>query len=107
MAGWNPDLSGILPGSTQNADPSSAARVAGSAGIALGTGTGQHGVIPMVSNIGSGIKGAIKEFYDWVNHPFATPMSPQSVFILVGVVLLSIIAWNFVTYHIRIAAEAI
>jgi len=107
MSGWNPDLSGLLPGSTQNADPTSAAGVAGSAGIAIGSGTGQHGVIPLASNIGTGIKGAIQEFWDWVNEPFTQPMAPGSVFILVGVILVAIIAWNFIIYHVRIAAEAI
>jgi hypothetical protein len=34
-------------------------------------------------------------------------MSPQSVFMLVGVVLVAIVLWNLILYHIRIAAEAI
>lgn len=108
MSGTYSDaLGGILPGTTGNLDPSSAAKPAGSAGIALGTGTGMHGVIPMVSNIGGGITNAITEFDDWLKTPFKTPMSIGSVALLVGVILVSILIWNMVIYHVRIAAEAI
>lgn len=108
MSGTYSDaLGGILPGTTGNLDPSSAARPAGSAGIALGTGTGMHGVIPMVSNIGGGIANVITEFDDWLKKPFKTPMSPASVVILVGTILVAIWIWNMVFYHVRIAAEAI
>jgi hypothetical protein len=108
MAGTDSDwLGGILPGTTANLDPSSTANPAGSAGLALGTGTGRFGAIPMVSNLGGGIATAITEFDDWLSTPFKTPMSPGGVALLVGVILASILVWNLVLYHVRIAAEAI
>jgi hypothetical protein len=45
--------------------------------------------------------------WQWLNTPFSTPLSPASVAVLVGVILVSVIVWNLVLYHIRIAAEAI
>lgn len=98
---------GTIPGTTSNLDPGSTNKPAGSAGVALGTGTGQHGVIPIVSNLGGGIATAISEFDDWLKTPFKTPMSPSSVAILIGVILAAIMFWNLVLYHVRIAAEAI
>lgn len=107
MGGYSDALGGILPGTTGNLDPGSAAMPAGSAGLAVGTGTGKFGVIPMASNLGGGVVNAITEFDDWLTTPFKTPMSPWSVALLVGVVLVSILAWNLIIYHVRIAAEAI
>jgi hypothetical protein len=107
MGGYSDALGGILPGTTGEVDPSSTLKPAGSAGIALGSGTGQHGVIPLVSDIGGGVETAISEFWDWLNTPFKTPMSPAGVAILVGTILIAILAWNFILYHVRIAAEAI
>jgi hypothetical protein len=108
MAGSVSDyFGGVIPGTTGNLDPTSARNPAGSAGVALGTGTGSHGVIPIVSNLGGGVTSAITDFLDWLNTPFKTPMSPGSVGILVGVIIVAILVWNFVLYHVRIAAEAI
>lgn len=108
MAWDGSEIWGIMPGTTGNLDPSSAALPAGTAGVALGSGTGQHGTIPIQSsNLGAGVTSAIQEFWDWINEPFTTDMSPASVMILVGVVLVSIVAWNFILYHVRIAAETI
>lgn len=108
MAGGASDYwGGTIPGTTGNLDPTSAAKPAGSAGAALGTGTGQHGVIPLVSNLGGGVTSAIQDFLDWLNTPFKTPMSPASVGLLVGVIIIAILGWNFILYHVRIAAEAI
>lgn len=101
-----PDL-GVLPGTTGQVDPSSAYPIAGSTGIAVGTGTSQHGVAPMLGNGNGGVAGAIEDLWNWLQTPFTTSMSPTSVFLLVGIVVVSIIAWNFILYHIRIAAEAI
>ena len=107
MAGWNPDLSCLLPGTTQNLDPTSTKNPAGSAGLALGTGTGTHGVIPIASDLGGGVKAVIQDFYDWINSPFTEPMTPGSVFVLIGVILVGILLWNMILFHVRIAAEAI
>jgi len=107
MAGYDPAIFGALPGTTVNADPSSTANIAGSAGLALGTGTGSHGVIPIASNLGGGMGAAISEFKDWLDTPFKTPLSPWGVTILVGTVLVAILAWNFIIYHVRVAAETL
>jgi hypothetical protein len=99
---------GTVPGTTQNADPWQSGG-AGDVGIALGTGTGQHGIEPTAGTIGSGIGmgGAIASVKDWLNTPFKTPLDPTSIFLIVGVILFAVIAWNLVLFHIRIAAEAI
>lgn len=96
---------GIVPGTTGQADQAMPG-VAGSTGVALGTGTGQHGQVPVAGG-GSGMAGAVQRVFDWINAPFIGNASPADVFLLVGVVLVAIIAWNLVLYHIRIAAEAV
>jgi len=96
-----------MPGSTTNLDPSSTRWPAGTAGVALGTGTGQHGTVPVASNLGGGVSDAIDEFWNWLSEPFTGQLSPSGLFVLVGVVLISIIAWNFILFHVRIAAESI
>jgi hypothetical protein len=101
-----PDL-GVMPGTTGQVDPSSAYPFAGTTGIALGTGTQQHGMAPMLTLGEGGIAGSIESLWQWLNAPFTTAMSPTGVFLLVGIVTVSIIAWNFILYHIRIAAETI
>src|SRR5215469_7578969 len=95
---------GILPGTTGNVDPSSAAPIAGATGIVMGTGTAQHGVTPATQG-GNGMMGAVTYVWDWLNTPFRSPMAPTDIWLLVGVVLVSIILWNLILYHIRIASE--
>jgi hypothetical protein len=97
---------GVIPGTTQQADPN-AAGVAGSAGQALGTGTGQHGVVPLTEAGGGMFSDGIAAVWTWINKPFTTPLDPMDVFLLVGIVLVAIISWNLILYHIRIAAETI
>lgn len=104
----DPDLAaslGVLPGTTGNVDPSSQAFSAGTFGQALGTGTGQQGISP--TGLGGTMKGTLQAMWDWLNKPFTTPMSPVEISLLVGVVIVSILLWNLVLYHIRIAAESI
>ncbi len=109
---WNPTdalgaavdwSAGTIPGTTSNADPG-AAGVAGSAGLTLGTGTGQQGIVPVA---GAGGMGAVQEVWSLINHPFTTPLSAADVFLLVGVILVAVVAWNLILFHIRIAAETI
>jgi hypothetical protein len=96
-------FAGTIPGTTGNVDPN-AQGIAGSSGIAYGTGTGQNGqVLAKGQTMGSGVTG----IYEWLNAPFSTPLDPISVVLLVGIVLVAIIGWNFVLYHVRIAAESI
>jgi hypothetical protein len=95
---------GILPGTTSQVDPSSAWPIAGDTGVSIGTGTGQHGTSP---GGGISISGAFETIWQWLNKPFTTNMSPVSIMLLVGVVLISILLWNLILYHIRIAAESI
>jgi hypothetical protein len=95
---------GTIPGTTSNADPN-AIGVAGSAGLAVGTGTGQHGTVLLD---GGGMVGSsVQHVWDWLNKPFNEPLSPYDIAIIVGVILISVIAWNLVLFHIRIAAETI
>ena len=97
---------GIMPGTTSNVDPSSAAPVAGATGLTLGTGTGQHGVVPQ-ANGGGGMLDAFQDVWEWINRPFKYPMAPLDVFLLVGTVLVALILWNLILYHIRIASESL
>jgi len=104
---YSADLGGILPGTTTQADPASLG-VAGSTGAALGTGTGQHGIQPAHTSIGGGGMGdALNEVWSFLNTPFASPMDATSLFLIVGTILIAIVVWNLVLYHIRIAAETI
>jgi hypothetical protein len=58
-------------------------------------------------NGGAGVTGAVDSLWQWLNKPFTQAMSPVDIWLLVGIVLLSVIAWNFILYHVRIAAEAV
>jgi hypothetical protein len=104
-------LQGLLPGTTGNLDPSSAFPGAGDFGVALGSGTGQHGVQPVVTGgdgMGNGgMSDAVSDVWEWLNTPFRQPMSPMGIFALIGTTLVAIIAWNMILYHIRIAGEAL
>jgi hypothetical protein len=97
---------GIVPGTTGNVDPLSAYPIAGGFGTAIGTGTGQHGFSPNTAGGGT-VPDAITGVWSWINKPFRSPMAPTDIVVLVGVVLIAVIMWNFILYHIRIAAEAI
>jgi hypothetical protein len=103
----NPTLLGVLPGTTNNLDPSSAYPFAGSTGIAQGTGTSQHGIAPLLSGTGGTVTDAINSVWQWLNAPFNSQMSIVTVFGYVGAIIVAIIAWNLLLYHVRIAAETI
>lgn len=98
---------GVLPGTTNNVDPSSAFPIAGDAGIASGTGAGRFGINPLVQGAGGAASHAVTTVWGWLNQPFTHPLAPVNLFLLVGIVLIAAIVWNLVLYHIRIAAEAI
>jgi hypothetical protein len=112
---WNPEdavmpdvdwSAGIIPGTTGNADPN-APGVAGTAGLAAGTGTGRLGIVPLEGTGGGMLGDGITSTMNWLNAPFTEPMSPTGLFLIVGVILVAIIAWNLILYHVRIAAETI
>ena len=103
----DPSLFGVMPGTTSNLDPSSAYPFAGSTGIAQGTGTSQHGIAPLLSGTGGTVGDAINSVWAWLNEPFNSRMSIVTVFGYVGAVIVAIIAWNLLLYHVRIAAETI
>jgi hypothetical protein len=103
----DPSLYGLLPGETMNADPSSAYPIAGSTGIAAGTGTSQHGIAPLLSGNGGTVSDAINGLWEWLNTPFQSRLSPVTVFAYVGAIAIAIILWNLILYHVRIAAETI
>jgi hypothetical protein len=97
-------VSGPLPGTTFAVDETSALNTAGTSGIAQGTGTGQHGQTLVT---GGSMGSAFQSIWDWLNEPFKTPLAPLSIFALIGTVLIAIILWNLILYHIRIASEAL
>jgi hypothetical protein len=103
----DPSLLGVLPGTTINADPYSAYPIAGSTGVAAGTGTSQHGIAPLLSGTGGTVSDAINSVWEWLNAPFNSQMSIVTVFGYVGAIIVAIIAWNLLLYHVRIAAETI
>lgn len=90
---------GIVPGTTQNLDPS----LSPGSGIASGSGTGQAGVSTMGDTDREGING----IWDWLHEPFRTPLDTIDIVLLVGIVVLAIWLWGLVLYHVRIAAETI
>ena len=98
---------GTIPGTTGAADPSSAWPIAGDAGMASGTGAGQFGIAPIVKGAAGTIGGAVTSIWDWISRPFTSSMSPLVLFQMVGIIIIAVIVWNLVLYHIRIAAEAI
>src|ERR1700727_3713541 len=102
----DPSLLGVMSGTTSQVDPSSAWPIAGTTGIAAGTGTAQHGITPLLGNGGS-MSGAVNGVWQWLNKPFQTPFSPVTTFAAVGAVLVAILLWNMILYHVRIAAESI
>lgn len=103
----DPSLFGIAEGTTINLDPTSAYPHAGSTGVAAGTGTSQHGIAPLLNGSGGTVTNAINSVWDWLNTPFNSKLSPVTVFAYVGVILVAIILWNLILYHVRIAAETI
>lgn len=94
---------GILPGTTTNADPD-AAGVAGTSGSGLGTGTGKYGYQTVA---GAGVTNPFINAWQFINEPITTPLSAMDVFVLIGTVLVSILLWNLILFHIRVAAESI
>jgi hypothetical protein len=102
----DPSLFGVAPGTTGNLDPSSAYPFAGSTGVAAGTGTSQHGIAPLLG-AGGTVGAAINGVWQWLNTPFNSKLSPVTVFAYVGVIIVAIILWNLILYHVRIAAETI
>lgn len=107
MASFYDPLAGLVPGTTGQVDPG-AVGAAGDAGYASGTGTGQHGITPHIAG-GSGgmISSTFLTFWSWLKRPITTPLSPVGIFTAIGVFLLSVLAWNMILYHVRIAAEEI
>lgn len=102
----NPASLGVLPGTTQQVDPSSAWPIAGSAGAALGTGTGQFGIVPQAG--GSLMGGSFWEnFWNWLNAPLTQTISAYHIFLLIGAILIGWFLWGMIFYHIRIAAESV
>jgi hypothetical protein len=102
----DPSLLGVMEGTTNAVDQYSAFPIAGSTGVAMGTGTSQHGVTPLLGN-GGGMSGAVNGVWSWLNKPFSTPFSPVTTFAAVGAVIVAILLWNMILYHVRIAAESI
>jgi hypothetical protein len=96
-------LLGTLPGTTGNVDPSSAWPIAGDTGVASGSGAGRYGFEGNFSGVG----GAFSSIWNWLNAPFRSPMAITDVALLVGAVMVAILVWNLILYHLRIAAESL
>lgn len=75
-------------------------------GAAQGTGSGKHGIAPIFGGGGT-MTDAVNSVWDWLNTPFSQPMSPVGIALIVGAVLVAVILWNMVLYHLRIAAETL
>jgi hypothetical protein len=88
-------------------DPSLAALGFDQTGQSSGTGTGQQGHAPLLAGSGGTVTDAVNSVWDWLNTPFTAPMSPVGIAMIVGAIFVAIILWNFVLYHVRIAAETI
>ena len=52
----------------------------------------------MLSNVIDDIRG-------FVEQPFKEPLNLTHLFLIVGVVLVMVVMWNLILFHIRIAAE--
>lgn len=50
---------------------------------------------------------AVQSLLGWLKAPFATPLNPVDIFLVVGVIMVAIILWNMILFHIRIAAESV
>lgn len=103
----DPYSMGTVPGTTSAVDETSSFPIAGTTGIAMGTATGQHGVTPLLGSGDATLTDAVNDVWEWLNTPFTTPMNPVSIFALVGSIIVAIMLWNLILYHIRIAAETI
>jgi hypothetical protein len=87
-------------------DPTLAALGFDETGVSAGTGAGIQGHSPLLGSGGSMTNG-INAVWDWLNKPFTTPMSPVGIAMIVGAIIVAMILWNMVLYHIRIAAETL
>ena len=81
------------------------APTADNSGLALGTGTGPHGVI--AQSQGNTAVSAIDSVLNWLKAPLTEQWSPQEIFLIVGIIIASFIGWNMILYHIRLAAETL
>jgi hypothetical protein len=88
-------------------DPTLAALGFGDSGQTAGTGAGVQGHSPTLVGTGGAMTNGINAVWDWLNQPFSRPMSPIGITLIVGAVLIAVIVWNLVLYHIRIAAETL
>jgi hypothetical protein len=88
-------------------DPSLAALGYSETGQTAGTGAGIQGHAPTLVGSGGTMTSAVNSVWEWLNTPFKQPMSPVGIALIVGSVLVAVILWNMVLYHLRIAAETL
>jgi hypothetical protein len=103
-SGWISDETAVASAAGDTAILGIPRASADAGGLALGTGTGQQGNVPVASNDNGGFLDSI---FDWFTQPLVGNISPTGVFMLVGAVVISIIVWNLLLYHLRIAGEEI
>lgn len=75
-------------------------------GLAIGTGTGPFGAVTTPNVPGPAIF-SWADVWSWLNTPFTSALSPVNMFLIVGVIIVAIIMWNLILFHIRIAAETV
>jgi len=73
----------------------------------MGTGTGPYGAVTVPTYGGGTVGDGIKSVFAWLNAPFTHPMNPTTVFLIVGVILVSLLAWNMILFHLRLAAQTL
>jgi hypothetical protein len=103
-SGWISDETAVASAAGDTAILGIPRASADAGGMALGTGTGQQGNVPVASNDNGGFLDSI---FDWFTQPLVGNVSAVGVFKLVGAVFFAIILWNLILYHIRIAGEEI
>lgn len=50
---------------------------------------------------------AFAKMLDWIKQPFAEPLDIFHLFLIVGIVLVMVMAWGLILYHMRSVAEEI
>lgn len=44
---------------------------------------------------------------EWIKQPFAEPLDLFHLFLVIGIVLVMLMAWNLILYQVRVVAEEV
>ena len=61
----------------------------------------------MSGAVSSTVATAAASFKAWLDEPFTTPLDTTQIFLIVGIVAVSIVLWNMILFHVRIAAQEV